>query len=137
MRRGAYPADAAAYNGGVVKLRLVLAAFVLSGLALSAFGAELYGKPLRGLTPVPLVELIQKAAGYDGKTVQVRGTVRSEDGAFLLTEGAALLRVTMSGSGATLPSNAAGASATAEGLFRAKGTGGRPVLEATGLELTR
>ena len=120
-----------------MRLRLVLAAFVLAGLALSASGAELYGKPLRGLTPVSIAELHRKASQYDGKTIQVRGTVRSEDGALYLTEGAASLRVVMSEPGATLPSDASGASATAEGVFRAKGTGGGPALEATGLELTR
>ena len=114
-----------------------LAALLLAGLALSAPGAELYGKPLRGLTPVSIAELHRKAAGYDGKTIQVRGTVRSDDGALSLAEGAASLRVTMSEPGATLPSDAAGATATAEGVFRAKGTGGGPALEATGLELTR
>lgn len=110
---------------------------LLAGLALPARGAELYGKPLRGLTPVPIAELNQKAAGYDGKTIQVRGTVASGGGAFTLTDGGASLRVTMSIPGAALPSDARGASATAEGVFRAKGAGGGPALEATGLELTR
>ena len=120
-----------------MRLRLVLAAFLLAGLTLSAAGVELYGKPLRGLTPVPIAELNRSAAVHDGKTIQVRGKVRSGEGAFLLTEGAASVRVTMSGPGAALPSDASGASATAEGLFRAKGPGGGPALEATGLELTR
>jgi hypothetical protein len=120
-----------------VKVRSLLAVLVLAGLALPALGAELYGKPLRGLTPVPIAELNRNAAGYDGKTIQVRGTIRSEGGALSLVEGAASLRVTMSGAGVTLPPNASGAAATAEGVFRAKGTGGGPALEATGLELTR
>jgi len=120
-----------------VRPRSLLAALLLSGVALSAPGAELYGKPLRGLTPVSLAELNRKAAGFDGKTIQVRGKVHAEHGAFSLTEGTASLRVTMSGPGATLPSDATGATATAEGVFRAKGAGGGPALEATGLELTR
>ena len=110
---------------------------VLAVLALPARGAELYGKPLRGLTPVPIAELHRKAAGYDGKTIQVRGTVASVGGTFTLTEGAASLRVTMGSPGEALPLDAGGAAATAEGVFRAKGTGGGPALEATGLELTR
>ena len=114
-----------------------LAVLLLAGVALSAPGAELYGKPLRGLTPVSLADLQRKAAGYDGKTIQVRGTVHSENGALSLTEGGASLRITMNEPGATLPSDATGASAKAEGVFRAKGTGGGPALEATGLELTR
>ncbi len=120
-----------------MRIRLPLAAFLLAGLALSAPGAELYGKPLRGLTPVPIAELHRKASEFDGRTIQVRGTVRSEDGALSLTEGPASLRVTMSGAGVAVPSNASGASATAEGVFRARGTGGGPALEATGLELKR
>ncbi len=120
-----------------MRLRPFLALVLLAGLALPARGAELYGKPLRGLTPVSIAELNQKAAGYDGKTIQVRGTVASGGGAFTLTEGAASLRVTMSIPGAELPSDAGGASATAEGVFRAKSSGGGPTLEATGLELRR
>jgi hypothetical protein len=136
MQRGAYPEGATAYNGGV-RLRPILAACLLAGLALSAPGAELYGKPLRGLTPVSIAELHQKAAAHDGKTIQVRGTIRSENGALSLVQGSASLRVTMTEGGVALPPNASGASATAEGVFRAKGTGGGPALEATGLELTR
>lgn len=120
-----------------MRLRPILAAFVLAGLTLTARGAELYGKPLRGLTPVSIAELNRKAAGYDGKTIQVRGTVRADGAALSLTEGAASLRVTMSEPGTALPSDASGASAAAEGVFRAKGAGGGPALEATGLELTR
>jgi len=120
-----------------VVLRSFLAVLLLAGLALPARAAELYGKPLRGLTPVSIAELHRKAAAYDGKTIQVRGTVRSEDGALYLTEGAASLRVVMSGPGTALPSDATGAAATAEGTFRAKGPDGASALEATGLELTR
>jgi hypothetical protein len=120
-----------------VRLRPILAAFLLAGLALSAPGAELYGKPLRGLTPVSIAELHQKAAAHDGKTIQVRGTIRSESGVLSLVEGSASLRVTMTEAGVAIPANASGASATAEGVFRARGTGGGPALEATGIELTR
>lgn len=118
-------------------MRSLLAVLLLSGLALPARAAELHGKPLRGLTPVAIAELNRKAAGFDGKTIQVRGTVHAENGAFSLTDGTASLRITMREPGATLPSDATGATATAEGVFRAKGAGGGPTLEATGLELTR
>lgn len=114
-----------------------LAALLLAGLTTSAPGAELYGRPLRGLTPIPIAELHRKAADFDGRTVRVRGEVRSEKGAFRLVEGDATLRVTMREADSALPSDATGASATAEGVFRAKGPGGAPGLEATGLELTR
>ncbi|MHB8798203.1 MAG: hypothetical protein ACYDBY_07035 [Thermoanaerobaculia bacterium] len=114
-----------------------LAAFLLAGLTMSAPGAELYGRPLRGLTPVPIAELQRKAADYDGRTIRVRGEARSERGAFHLVEGDASLRVTLRDADSALPSDATGAAATAEGVFRAKGPGGMPGLEATGLELTR
>jgi hypothetical protein len=114
----------------------LLAAFALAGLTLSAPGAELYGRPLRGLTPVPIAELHAKAAAFDGKTIQVRGKVRTEGGLFQLAEGTAAISVTMK-DGVPLPSGASGASAAAEGTFRAKGPGDKPALEATGLELTR
>ena len=63
--------------------------------------------------------------------------MRSEGGEFRLAEGDVSLRVTMRDADSALPSDANGASATAEGVFRAKGPGGAPGLEATGLELTR
>ena len=118
-------------------MRSLLAALLLAGLAFSARAAELYGKPLRGLTPVPIAELHRKAAAYDGRTIRSAARSGPKDGAFHLAEGAASLRVTMREPGAALPKDAGGASATAEGIFRAKGPGGAPALEATGLELTR
>lgn len=119
-----------------MRLPPLLAALALAGLTLSAPGAELYGRPLRGLTAVPIAELHEKAAAFDGKTICVRGDVQAADGVFRLTEGAAAVPVTMK-DGTPLPADATGASAVAEGTFRAKGAGGGPALEATGLELTR
>lgn len=119
-----------------MRIARTLAALVLSTAALSAAGAELYGRPLRGLTPVPIAELHRKAAEFDGKTVRVRGEVLGGGEAFVLGEGAASLPVTMR-DGTALPKDAGGASAAAEGVFRAKGRDGAPSLEATGLELTR
>lgn len=116
--------------------KAILAALVLAGFALPARAAELYGKPLRGLTPVAIADLRQKPAGHDGRTIQVRGKVAG-GGAFTLTDGTASLRVSLRGSGAALPSDAGGASAVAEGVFRAAGPAGEPALEATGVELTR
>jgi hypothetical protein len=135
MRRRAYPRGAEAYNGGV-RLRPLLAALLVAGLAFTARAAELYGRPLRGLTPVRLAELGKRPAEYDGKTIRVRGDVLSEAGAFLLAEGDARLLVTLR-DGTPLPKDVKGASAAAEGVFRAKGPGGSPALEATGVELTR
>lgn len=119
-----------------MRLPPLLAALALAGLTLSAPGAELFGRPLRGLTAVPIAELHAKAAAFDGRTIRVRGDVQSSAGAFRLAEGAATVSVTMK-DGTALPADATGASAVAEGTFRAKGAGGGPALEATGLELTR
>ena len=118
-------------------VRPLVAAFLLASVALTARAAELYGRPLRGLTAVSIAELARKAGEYDGKTVRVRGEVRSEKGAFRLVQGDAALRVTMRDADSALPSDATGAAATAEGVFRAKGPDGAPALEATGLELAR
>lgn len=114
-----------------------LAALLLAGVATTALGAELYGRPLRGLTAVPIAELQRKAAEYDGKTVRVRGEVRSEKGTLLLAEGAAALRVTMKDPDAAPPRGARGATGTAEGVFHARGADGEPGLVATGVEIAR
>mgnify|MGYP003591982099 CR=1 FL=1 len=117
--------------------RPLLAALLLASVPFAARAAELYGRPLRGLTAVPIAELAKKAPEYDGKTVRVRGQLRSEGGAFHLAEGPASIRVVLRDAGAALPGDASGAAATAEGTFRAKGPGGGPALEASGVELTR
>ena len=116
--------------------RPLLAAVLVAALALPAAGAELYGRPLRGLSTVPISELARNGAAYEGKTIRVRGAVAVAEKAFRLTEGEASVAVTMR-DGSALPPDASGASATAEGTFRAKGAGGGPTLEATGVELSR
>ncbi len=108
----------------------------VAALALPAAGAELYGRPLRGLSAVPIAELARNGAAYEGKTIRVRGTLAVSEKAFRLAEGGASVEVTMR-DGSALPPDASGASATAEGTFRAKGAGGGPALEATGVELAR
>ncbi len=115
---------------------LLAAAFVAAALALPAAGAELYGRPLRGLSAVPIAELAKNGAAYEGKTIRVRGTAAVAGSVFRLTEGGASVAVTMR-DGSALPPDASGAAATAEGTFRAKGPDGGPALEATGVELTR
>lgn len=117
--------------------RPLLAVLLLASVALTARAAELYGRPLRGLTAVSIAELARKPGEYDGKTIRVRGEVRSESGAFHVADGPASIRVVLREPGASLPGDAGGATATAEGTFRAKGPGGGPALEATGVELTR
>lgn len=114
----------------------LLAAALVAALALPAVGAELYGRPLRGLSAVPIAELAKNGAAYDGKTIRVKGTAAVAAGVFRVTaEGAAVVVAMRDGS--ALPPDASGAAATAEGTFRAKGPGGEPALEATGVELAR
>jgi putative intracellular protease/amidase len=119
-----------------VRLAPLLAAVALAGLTLPAAGAELYGRPLRGLSAVPIAELAKNGAAYEGKTIRVKGSVVAAGKVFRLAEGPAEIVVTMR-DGSALPPDASGAAATAEGTFRAKGAGGGPALDATGVELTR
>ena len=135
MRAEGRPASRS-YNGGV-RPSPILAALLITAAAATARAAELYGRPLRGLTAVPIAELASRAGDYDGKTVRVRGRVRSEGGEFRLAEGNASIRVVLRDAGGALPGDASGATANAEGTFRAKGPGGGPALEASGVELSR
>jgi hypothetical protein len=121
----------------VRRLPILAALLVLAAAVPTVRAAELYGRPLRGLTAVPIAELAKRAAEFDGKTIRVRGQVRAEDGAFRLAEGDAAVRVVLRDRGGALPGDASGATATAEGTFRAKGAAGDPALEATGVEIAR
>ncbi len=112
------------------------AALLVAAIALPAAGAELYGRPLRGLSAVPIAELAKNGAAYEGKTIRVRGTAAVAGNVFRLTEAGASVAVTMR-DGSALTPDTSGAAATAEGTFRAKGAGGEPTLEATGFELAR
>ena len=111
-------------------------AVLLLTLPLAA-GTEVHGKPLRGLTPVPLARLVSSPGSYAGKTVRTGGRVSSvaANGAFTLEEGGKTLRVTWKDGAVALPGTAVGAAAAVEGVF--SGVGEAPFLEATGAELTR
>lgn len=117
-----------------------LAGAVLA-LALLAYGrpaagaageAELFGKPLRGLTPLPVGELREHA----GQVVATRGRVESVSGPreMVVADGKAAVRVVFR-SGVTLPSGLAGGRATVEGTVAVKD--GSVTLEASGAEVAR
>jgi hypothetical protein len=94
-------------------------------------GAELYGKPLRGLSPVPIEELARDAGRYRAKPVRVVGVASAGDTEKVtLSEGKASLLVRTDGS-FTLPANLAGVRVTAEGKLKGS------ELVATGVEVDR
>lgn len=115
--------------GRIGAAALLLAAAVAASLLASE--TELYGKPLRGLTAVPLAELKANPDRHRDKTIRVAGTAAAASpGEVTLSEGGASLPVRTDGS-FTLPEKLAGAKVIAEGKLK----GG--ALVATGLEVSR
>ncbi|MCC6132040.1 MAG: hypothetical protein IT186_19125 [Acidobacteria bacterium] len=114
---------------------LALAALEAAGAARNA-GTELYGRPLRGLTPVTVPELLKEPAKYSGRAIAVRGTARSIGPRGLtLEEGGASLTVVPDGT-YSFPEGPAGAAVRAEGkLAEGQGAGG-PEFIASGVELS-
>jgi hypothetical protein len=86
--------------------------------ALAGTGNELYGKPLRGLSAVPLAEVKAQSARYAGKAIRVGGTGgASAANEVTLSEGGASLLVRTDGS-FSLPATLDGAQVTAEGKLK-------------------
>jgi hypothetical protein len=100
----------------------------------SAFAADLYGKPLRGLSPVSVAAVVKDPARYSQKPVRVEGTNAGAAGRPALKEGDAVLPVVSDGS-FKLPQDLAGGFLAAEGRARAAETGA--VFVATGVEVRR
>jgi hypothetical protein len=93
--------------------------------------ADLYGKPLRGLTAVPIAELVRDAERYRAKPIRVVGVASAGDAdKVTLSEGKASLLVRTDG-GFSLPGKLDGTRVTAEG--RLKGN----ELVASGVEVDR
>ncbi len=112
----------------------LLAAVVLLGEAASLSGAEVFGKPLRGLTPVPVRTAVTEPDRFAGLDIRVTGPNAGPEGRPELKDGEAVLPILTNGS-YTLPEKLDGATLTAEGtLKREKGT---IVFVATGVEVTR
>ena len=94
--------------------------------------ADLYGKPLRGLSPVAVAAIVKDPARYSAKTVRVEGLNAGAAGRPALKDGDAVLPVVSDGS-FKLPQDLAGGFLAAEGRARAAETGA--VFVATGVEV--
>jgi hypothetical protein len=108
----------------------VLALFVVS----PASAADLYGKPLRGLSPVAVAAVVKDPARYSTKAVRVEGSNAGAAGRPALKEGDAMLPVVTDGS-FTFPADLTGGFLAAEGRARAADSGA--VFVATGVEVRR
>lgn len=110
---------------------LAVAAFAAAAAA-PARAADLYGKPLRGLSPVSVAAVVAAPANYAAKAVRVEGKNEGPAGKPALKEGDAVLPIVTDGSYA-LPENLAGGTLAAEGKAAARE--GRAVFVATGVEV--
>jgi hypothetical protein len=99
---------------------------------LPASATDLYGKPLRGLSPVPVAAIVKDPARYSAKAVRVEGLNAGAAGRPALKEGDAVLPVVSDGS-FKVPQDLAGGFLAAEGRARAAETGA--VFVATGVEV--
>jgi hypothetical protein len=126
----------------------VLAALVLPAIILavvlsfatqaSAAGpAELYGKPLRGLSPVRIADILASPERYAGKSIRVVGTgANGSAGTVSLAEGSTSLRLETDGTFA-LPEKLDGTHVTAEGRVRKEASSPTPTFVAIGVEVKR
>jgi len=113
---------------------LAALAFLTLAAALPAGAADLYGKPLRGLSPVPVREVVQDPARYAAKAARVEGSNSGAAGSPALKDGNAVLPIVSDGS-FKLPADLAGGFLAAEGRARAGSSGA--VFVATGVEVRR
>ena len=102
--------------------------------ALPASAADLYGKPLRGLSPVAVRDVVQDPARYAAKAARVEGLNAGAAGSPALKDGDAVLPIVSDGT-FKLPGDLAGGFLAAEGRARAEGSGA--VFVATGVEVRR
>jgi hypothetical protein len=109
----------------------ILAVVLASG---PARAADLYGKPLRGLSPVAVREVVQNPARFAAKATRVEGPNAGEPGSPALKDGDAVLPIVTNGS-FKFPADMAGGILAAEG--RARGEGKSAVFVATGVEVRR
>ena len=109
------------------------ATFALSAAA-PARAADLYGKPLRGLTAVSVAAVVAAPERYAAKAVRVEGKNEGAAGKPALKEGDAVLPIVSDGSW-TLPEGLEGGTLAAEG--KAQSREGRAVFVAAGVEVRR
>lgn len=125
----------AAVASGSGRALAFLAAMILVLVAADPLrAAEVYGKPLRGLSAVPVRDVVASPGRYAGRDVRVAGENAGSEGKPTLRDGEALLPLVSDGS-FQLPGRLAGARLAAEG--RVKQSGETVVFVASGLEVTR
>ena len=128
-------------RGSALRPASSLATWVLGLLAASAVLAasvEVYGRPLRGLTLVPISDLARHPERFEGREVRAAGKiVRLPDGQLGLADGEASLP--LSSPGFTLPESSVGRAAAAEGRVRSEDKGDRSPARfvVAGVEVTR
>jgi hypothetical protein len=110
------------------------AAMLALSVVSPASAADLYGKPLRGLSPVAVAAVVKDPARYSAKAVRVEGSNAGAAGRPALKEGDAILPVVTDGS-FTFPADLTGGFLAAEGRARAAESGA--VFVATGVEVRR
>jgi hypothetical protein len=112
-----------------------LAAAAAAVLAAPPLGAaDLFGKPLRGLTAVRVADVVAAPEAYATRAVRVEGKNAGGPKKPALKDGEAVLPIESDGTFA-LPADLEGASLAAEG--KAKTVEGRAVFVATGVEVRR
>ena len=104
--------------------------------ALPARAADLYGKPLRGLSAVAVREVVKDPARYAAKAARVEGQNAGAAGSPTLKDGEAILQIVSDGS-FKFPGDLAGGFLAAEGRARAVTEGSGAVFVATGVEVRR
>lgn len=102
--------------------------------ALPATAADLYGKPLRGLSPVAVRDVVKDPARYAAKAARVEGANAGAAGSPALKDGDTVLPIVSDGS-FKFPGDLAGGFLAAEGRTRSEGSGA--VFVATGVEVRR
>ncbi|MEO6325793.1 MAG: hypothetical protein ABIT01_06145, partial [Thermoanaerobaculia bacterium] len=113
----------------------VLSALLQASPARPAGPAELYGKPLRGLSAVRLSDVLASPERYAGKAIRVMGSgAGASASAVTISESSASLRVETDGS-FSLPDKLDGAQVIAEGRIRKES--GSPTFVAVGVEVKR
>ncbi len=103
-------------------------------LAAALHAAEIWGKPLKGLSAVPVREVVAHPERYADRDIRVAGTNAGAEGKPALKDGDALLPILTDGS-FQIPAKLAGAHLAAEG--RPRRDGDRVVFVATGVEVRR
>jgi len=116
-----------------IRRRLALIALViLAASPLAGGGAEVYGKPLRGLTAVPLSTVVASPEKFRERSIRIAGVAGARDaGAITLSDAGASLLVRTEGF--SLPEKVDGSRVTAEGRLAREGM----TFVATGAEISR